>query len=505
MPLSLNEYLTHCAPTDLELADNATFGDLSSVLAAEADSLEALTPPAQLSEWHLLAIKSFRTVQAVLDLRPKDDVIGFADFILIAAAAGDLEEKLDEVSARLPEDVRRQMIEVGCIDPEDVPDDREDATDDHGNDIDDATAIRVGADVRGALDYDGDIDFFRFQAEQGQSYQIDVALGTLHDSTVDLYDSDGWLMDSSDDYGDTLASRLYWNAPSSGERYVAVEGYGIGTYTLTVSLSDVIDDHANSEGDATAIRVGADVRGAMDYDGDIDFFRFQAERGQSYQIDVALGTLDDSIVELYDGDGAFLDTNDDYGDTLASRLYWNAPSSGERYIAVEGFGIGTYTLTVSLSDVIDDHGNSEGDATAIRVGADVRGAMDYDGDIDFFRFQAEQGQSYQIDVALGTLHDSIVDLYDSDGSFLDTNDDYGDTLASRLYWNAPSSGERYVAVEGFGIGTYTLTVSLVRRSLTTRPNSEGDATAIGVGADVRGALDYAMVTGGSWTTRTNAG
>ena len=109
MPLSLNEYLTHCAPTDLELADNATFGDLSSVLAAEADSLEALTPPAQLSEWHLLAIKSFRTVQAVIDLRPKDDVIGFADFILIAA--GDLEEKLDEVSARLPEDVRR---EVGC-------------------------------------------------------------------------------------------------------------------------------------------------------------------------------------------------------------------------------------------------------------------------------------------------------------------------------------------------------------------------------------------------------
>ena len=89
-----------------------------------------------------------------------------------------------------------------------------------------------------------------------------MALGTLDDSTVDLYDSDGWLMDGNDDYGDTLASRLYWNAPSSGERYVAVEGYGIGTYTLTVSLSDVIDDHANSEGDATAIRVGADVRGA---------------------------------------------------------------------------------------------------------------------------------------------------------------------------------------------------------------------------------------------------
>ena len=552
-------------------------------------------------------MRSFRTVQAVLDLQPKDDVIGFADFILIAAAAGDLEEKLDEVSARLPEDVRRQMIEVGCIDPEDVPDDREDATDDHGNDIDDATAIRVGADVRGALDYDGDIDFFRFQAERGQSYQIDVALGTLDDSIVFLYDGDRSLLDINDD-----GERLFWEAPSSGEGYVAVEGYGIGSYTLTVSL--IIDDHANSEGDATAIRVGADVRGAMDYDGDIDFFRFQAERGQSYQIDVALGTLDDSELVLLDPDGRELAYNDDYGDTYASRLYWEAPSNGVYYVAVTGYGIGTYTLTVSsfgdhgndfesatriaigeavaieleslddmdvlvfrarpgtdyvvtldwetyniwdnpgsimalydaggrllarLNDydfsaqrirnkimwqavnggdyyivigdentlgnfaltvedeVGDDHGDTPDNATSIEVGEIVEGRLEAH-DADYFRFQAEQGESYQIDVALGTLDDSIVSLLDSDGSFVDTNDDYGDTLASRLFWEAPSSGERYVAVEGFGIGTYTLTVSLV--------DDHGDTAEDGgsVASD-RAALValYNATEGGSWTTRTN--
>ena len=112
--------------------------------------------------------------------------------------------------------------------------------------------------------------------------------------------------------------------------------------------------------------MGADVRGALDYDGDIDFFRFQAERGQSYQIDVALGTLDDSIVFLYDGDRSLLDINDD-----GERLFWEAPSSGEGYVAVEGYGIGSYTLTVSL--IIDDHANSEGDATAIRVGSGMFG------------------------------------------------------------------------------------------------------------------------------------
>ena len=57
-----------------------------------------------------------------------------------------------------------------------------------------------------------------------------------------------------------------------------------------------------------------------------------------------------------------------------------------------------------------------------------RGTLDYDDDIDFFRFQAEAGQSYQIDVARGTLYDPKLDLFDSDGSFLDTNDDYGEYL-----------------------------------------------------------------------------
>ena len=172
--LSLDVYLTLCASTEQELADDATYSDLSSQIAAEADRLEALTPPAQLSEWHLLNIENYRTIQAVFDTRPKGDVIDFANLMIIAGAAADLEEKLGAVATRLPEDVLQQMIEAGCIDPDVVPYDYADVSDDHGNDIGEVTAIRVGADVLGAIDYDDDIDYFRFQAEQG-SYQIDVA------------------------------------------------------------------------------------------------------------------------------------------------------------------------------------------------------------------------------------------------------------------------------------------------------------------------------------------
>ena len=87
--------------------------------------MEALTPPAQLSEWHLLNIEGFLTIQAFVDSQPKNDVIDFGSFLLMAAASADSEEKLRGAAARLPEDIRQQMIEADCIDPEDVSDDFE--------------------------------------------------------------------------------------------------------------------------------------------------------------------------------------------------------------------------------------------------------------------------------------------------------------------------------------------------------------------------------------------
>ena len=103
----------------------------------------------------------------------------------------------------------------------------------------------MGADVEGAIDYPGDYDYFRFTAEEGQLYQIDVALGTLDDSALFLLGPDGWELDSNDNHGDSLASRVLWEAPASRAYYLMVVGsgvggyYGGGSYTLTVSHSTI--------------------------------------------------------------------------------------------------------------------------------------------------------------------------------------------------------------------------------------------------------------------------
>ncbi len=104
--------------------------------------------------------------------------------------------------------------------------------DDHGNDIDSATIVSVGAATAGTINYTNDEDYFRFAAEAGKTYLFDVALGTLEDSALrlSLWDSDGAFLVR------TFASESTLAPSASGDYYIEISGWGgQGTYTLTVT------------------------------------------------------------------------------------------------------------------------------------------------------------------------------------------------------------------------------------------------------------------------------
>ena len=323
--------------------------------------------------------------------------------------------------------------------------------DDHADTIAEATPVITGQTVPGTADHPNDIDLFVFDAVQGDLYQIDVALGTLSDSVVALYDADNTQLAFNDDYEDSSGSRIFWEAPNTGSYYVEVTSYGDGTgsYTLTIA-------------EATPVITGQAVPGMTDHPNDVDLFVFDAVQGDLYQIDVALGTLSDSVVALYDADNTQLAFNDDYEDSSGSRIFWEAPNTGSYYVEVTSYGDGTgsYTLTIAATNIVDDHADTIAEATSVMAGGAVLGAVDYPGDIDLFVFDAVQRELYQIDVALGTLSDSVVGVYDADETPLAFNDDYEGSQASRIFWEAPSSGSYYVAVASWGDGTgsYTLTI-----------------------------------------------
>ena len=105
------------------------------------------------------------------------------------------------------------------------------------------------------------------------------------------------------------------------------------------------DDHADIREEATIAAVDAPIEGAIEDIWDIDFFAFQAEAGATYQIDVEPVTMSDPLLTLHD-DFEELAYSDDYND-LAPRIYWEAPSTGTYFVAVEGYDPGTYTLTIA--------------------------------------------------------------------------------------------------------------------------------------------------------------
>ena len=336
--------------------DAETYGDLSAQMGEIIDRMSSLIPPPEIIEWHELILSTNENAKAALDTLPEDDAIDFIEILAIFEPFGAVEAAEQEILSRMPDDVRQLMREAGCVvdevgvETEPMPTSSTTSqADDHGDDTGSATAVLVGGDTAGVIDYGGDADYFSFTAEEGVRYQIDVALGTLDDSFLELRDSDDWRLAENDDFGDSYGSRIVWEAPESGDYYAVVQRWeGTGSYTLTIQVSDIVDDHGDDIGSATAVLVGDDTAGVIDYGGDADYFSFTAEEGVRYQIDVALGTLDDSFLELRDSDDWQLAENDDFGDSYGSRIVWEAPESGDYYAVVDGLGggSGTYTLTI---------------------------------------------------------------------------------------------------------------------------------------------------------------
>ena len=206
-----------------------------------------------------------------------------------------------------------------------------------------------------------DFDYFTFQAEEDQKYNITVNHESLGASSITLYDPDGrtqgrWKSLTREPSG----PRMQWLAPSSDEYYFAVQNFGgkTGGYTLTVTpVAPIDDDHGDAIASATSISLGEVVQGTIDDDFDYDYFQFQAVEGESYRIAIDLGTLEYNHHHLYTADGV----PHDYGYPSWDNGVWSeigewTPSiSGTFYLAIDGaYGsVGSYTVTITA---VDDEG-----------------------------------------------------------------------------------------------------------------------------------------------------
>ena len=102
--------------------------------------------------------------------------------------------------------------------------------------------------------------------------------------------------------------------------------------------------------------------------------------------------------------------------------------------------------------VSDDHGNSRETGTEISIGDTEDGVMERRGDRDYFVFDVKKGDTICFDIDarnLGSRIDSYIILYDPDGRYVTSNDDY-DGFDSYLKTTVSKDGKYALQVRDLG-------------------------------------------------------
>lgn len=330
------------------------------------------------------------------------------------------------------------------------------APDDHGRNISTATEINVGETITGEISDYEDVDYFKFSTDAQKGYAVYVEGA----QRVQLLDWRGTFLARDEGEG------IIWLAWEGEERYVSVD-LGEGGYTISVSEIEYEDLHGDHHRWATAMNLGETMDGIIGTHWDDDFFSFEAVEGELYTIAISLESLRDSQITIVSHGGRELAENDNYADTLASRLEWRAGRSGEHFVKVEAGNyrtdaLGSYSLTVDVSSYQDDHGDDFGTASQIGLGMRVEGLLGTDSDVDYFWFEAEKGETYYLDMVRQTLQSGWLIVYDfaeKEPKGLEMT--WTDT--GRLIWTADRTGKRFFAVtpdRGSWTGSYSVAVSL---------------------------------------------
>ena len=356
--------------------------------------------------------------------------------------------------------------------------------DDHGYDLSTATELEIGARVHGTFRWDEDVDYFRFRAEEGQSYDVRVAGGNAR-AMLQILGSTGEMLISAK----RGTHEISWVPPVDGVYYIrTVAGFGeIGDYAVETEYGDYEDDHSDSVSKATEIQVGHTVHGVVDRHGDVDYFRFRSKAGRGYRVS-ASGPV---LVKVLDADRKPLA---EVGSYVFNWSFVDGDFEREIYVSVQALGDGndgTYELIVETYDQSDDHGNTPRNATEISIGEPTNGVIEFEPDVDFFTFNAERHTTYRLLLEEGSLRRGALFLLDSEGAKLEPPW-FPDAPQDRFVWTAKSSGPYFVVAtpaygegEEYRQGDYSVSVE---KYTDDHADDSDEATAIALDEAVTGFL-----------------
>lgn len=221
---------------------------------------------------------------------------------------------------------------------------------------------------------------------------------------VDIYS--GWV--GSTDYTvGTLGIGTYsWQAKARNQ--FGESGWSsTWSFTITSGCSDTYEPN-NSDAQSTNISYNQTIQGDICPGDDLDYYHFTGTAGIPTIVDIDAqvnGSVLDSVVLLYDQNGALLASSDDDGYTFDSKVGFTLPASGDYYIAVRDYNSSNggaayyYSMKLYTDNVIpylaaitNPLENSWIDPTSVDVtastgdeGSGIRG-------VDFYWYSPTSGQ-----------------------------------------------------------------------------------------------------------------
>ena len=213
----------------------------------------------------------------------------------------------------------------------------------HGDTRLSATPVVSGSETPGEL-VPGDVDYFRVEVAESGVLIVAFTTGNL-DTYGYIEDSSGNVLASNDDGGQNANFRVTATV-DAGTYYIRVRGFSssaTGPYTLHVEVHEP-DDHGDTQSTATLVTIPSTTPSVLDA-GDVDYFRVVVTKSRTL-VAYTTGNLD-TVGSLYDGTGAWLAGNDDWGD--ANFRISHSVQPGTYYLRVAGFSsstTGPYTLHV---------------------------------------------------------------------------------------------------------------------------------------------------------------
>lgn len=306
----------------------------------------------------------------------------------------------------------------------------------------------AGATTDHAVDYAGDVDFFKISVTLKTLITADTQGGT--DTFGTLYDQSGQVLVEDDD-GYTEKNFILSMTVEPGIYYLSVKDFHPekwGAYKLSFTLTDLEDQDGNTRSEATLIALNQTLDAGIDYPDDTDYFKFTIERKGVVEI-ITQGDTD-TLGVLEDSGGTKLATDDDSG-SLKNFKMVKALVPGVYFIYVKDFysnPTGTYALTINYTaDMEDDYGDEMDFAYEIMLDSRMDGFISTGGDIDCFRFSLDHKQTVII-YTTGTT-DTFGTLYDKNGTVLFTKDDISGTDKNFSMTETLEPGIYYISIRNY--------------------------------------------------------